>query len=294
MSKMSDRTMLVVLRCLTWAARANDTGARDEITTRRKATKRAVRVAKYLMPKPAPAYDALMAAFGDLRVYHYEQTLPWLQNGSRILAAKNFMDYSTGIRHRRDRIENVLLPAFLKAYPDYQQQASKQITALGLLYNREDYPSVRDLRDRFSVKVTVLPLPDVDDFRCAYADVDIEAIKRETQADIQEAFGKATLEIWERLQAVVGALREKLAEKNPRFHDTLVENVRDMVTLLPKLNFTNDPKLEAMRKTVEKLLLKHQPDSLRADGKLRRQVAQEAKQIEEKMKAYMGGLGKAA
>ena len=54
-----------------------------------------------------------------------------------------------------------------------------------------------------------------------------------------------------------------------------------------RLNFTDDPNLEAMRQEVEATLLKH-PEALRNDPDLRSDTASKAKEIMDKMSVFMG------
>jgi hypothetical protein len=70
----------------------------------------------------------------------------------------------------------------------------------------------------------------------------------------------------------------------------MVENARELCSLLPRLNFADDPNLERMRLQVEGRLASHHPDALRNDPDLRRNAALEAKQIMDKMSVFMNGL----
>jgi len=96
-------------------------------------------------------------------------------------------------------------------------------------------------------------------------------------------------EVWTRLFDRVKHMAEKLADPKAIFRDSMVENAREICALLPRLNFADDPNLEAMRQQVEATLLKH-PDALRNDPDLRRDTAAEAKAIMDKMSVFMNGV----
>ena len=68
------------------------------------------------------------------------------------------------------------------------------------------------------------------------------------------------------------------------------EGHRHRLALLPRLNFTDDPNLEAMRAEVEAKLIGHHPDALRNNLDLRQDAALEAKAIMDKMSVFMNGL----
>jgi hypothetical protein len=82
-------------------------------------------------------------------------------------------------------------------------------------------------------------------------------------------------------------MSEKLADPKAVFRDTMVENTRELCALLPRLNFADDPNLEDLRQQVEGSLLLH-PDALRNNPVVRQDKAREAKDIMDKMSAFMG------
>jgi hypothetical protein len=63
-----------------------------------------------------------------------------------------------------------------------------------------------------------------------------------------------------------------------------------MCALLPRLNFTDDPNLEAMRAEVEAKLIGHHPDALRNNLDLRQDTAAEAADIMKRMSVFMNGI----
>jgi hypothetical protein len=69
----------------------------------------------------------------------------------------------------------------------------------------------------------------------------------------------------------------------------MIDNARDLCELLPRLNFADDPRLEAMRQEIESKLLKN-PEILRLHPEIRRDTAADAKAIMDKMSALMGGM----
>jgi hypothetical protein len=54
----------------------------------------------------------------------------------------------------------------------------------------------------------------------------------------------------------------------------------------------DDPNLESMRQEDEAKLARNHTDSLRNDPVLRREKAEEAKDIMDRMKVFMGGIAK--
>jgi hypothetical protein len=70
----------------------------------------------------------------------------------------------------------------------------------------------------------------------------------------------------------------------------MVENAKELCALLPRLNFADDPDLEAMRQEVETKLISHHPDALRNDPILRSNTAVAANDISRRMEIFMEGV----
>ncbi len=105
---------------------------------------------------------------------------------------------------------------------------------------------------------------------------------------VADAQATAMKEVWTRLYDRVKHMAEKLADPKSIFRDTLVENLQEQCTMLSRLNFMDDPNLEALRQQVEGTIASHHPDALRNDPDLRRDTAAEAKAIMDKMSVFMG------
>jgi predicted secreted Zn-dependent protease len=108
-------------------------------------------------------------------------------------------------------------------------------------------------------------------------------------------------EVWQRLYDKVKHMSDKLVDmrKNDdlpegskaktRFHESTIENVRDLCAILPRLNFTDDPDLEAMRQRVEESLASVEVEAIKTDRSFREHTATEAQNILSAMATFMGG-----
>ncbi|MBX8803295.1 hypothetical protein HBA92_21450 [Ochrobactrum sp. MR28] len=85
---------------------------------------------------------------------------------------------------------------------------------------------------------------------------------------------------------VTGAVSSHKGEKSEGvFRDSLVENIRDLITVLPALNITGDPELTAMAEKL-KPLAEHNASTLRDNPTIRRDVADEAAKIFQSVSEY--------
>lgn len=78
-------------------------------------------------------------------------------------------------------------------------------------------------------------------------------------------------------------MAERLSSPDKLFHNSLVQNVRDVARLLAHLNVTQDAKVEALRQKVEKYLCQHEASVLRENQTIRRTVAAHAQSIVDEM-----------
>jgi len=109
--------------------------------------------------------------------------------------------------------------------------------------------------------------------------------------------------VWQRIHDVVSHAAERLTAysadswtgkvSNP-FRDTLITNIRDLVSLLPRLNVTADAQLEAMRARLEQTLCAYDPQQLRESPIVRQTAADEAARILADMAGYASNGSAAA
>ena len=136
--------------------------------------------------------------------------------------------------------------------------------------------------------MAVFPVPS-DDFRVSIGDEELAKIQSDVETRVKNSAQQAMQEAWQRLYDRVKHMAEKLADPKAVFRDTLVENTKEVCSVLSRLNFTDDPDLENMRQQVEGSLANNHPESLRNDPDLREQKAEEARAIMDKMGAFMKG-----
>jgi hypothetical protein len=278
---LSDRALLVQLSISQWTARKYDKKATSEVATAFNTTKDAGRYNKALLPMN-DYLDRVHKKTTHIRTKFYENTLPWGIEGTQMLPTNNYLNFMTEFRKEKGEWQ-YLVNDFANNYDQLRVDARR---LLGGLYNDADYPSTQDIQRKFHIDMAVFPVPSTD-FRVAIASDELSRIQEDVERRVKEAQSTAMKEVWTRLFDRVQHMAEKLADPKAIFRDSMVDNAREICALLPRLNFTDDPQLEAMRQDVEAKLIKH-PDALRNDPDLRRDTAAEAKAIMDKMKSFMG------
>jgi hypothetical protein len=283
-AKLTERAMLVSYHETRWNARKYDRKISDEVAKAHNASEAVGRYNKNLLPVDAPSYKAVHQVYNAARTCHYEQTLPWQDEGPRILPATNFLDYGQRMRGHFKAID-LAVADFLHDYP--RLQANAQAT-LNSLYNPADYPTVEELRSKFSHDMRVLPMPDASDFRVTLADDDVQEIRENIQRDVDASVADAMRDLYTRLHTAVAHMANKLTDTDAVFRDSLVMNLRELCDLLPRLNLTGDANLDAMRARIEDELASWEPEDLRKSKPLRSEIARKAEQIQSDLAAFMG------
>lgn len=279
---IASRALLVWLTITGWTARRYDRKVTADINAQYAATSDAGRYNKSLLPGDHPAYKAIVSLQSSIRAQHYTQTLPWTDEGWRILPIASYDAYGKWYRDISDAHER----AVSDLLSDYASMRASASRLLGKMYREEDYPSIDDLEKRFRLTKSIKPVPLSSDVRVSLADDQLADIRASIEADTRSATETAMRECWNRLHDVTAHMVERLSSKDAIFRDTLVTNARECCDALRTLNLTGDPALERMRRRVESELASYDPEELRRNDYRRADVARKAAAIVDQMSQY--------
>jgi hypothetical protein len=288
MSNIHNRAMLVSLKLSKWTATKYDRKISAEVAASHNAAQDLGRYNKRLIPKGNNSYANLITAFGALYAEHTQQTLPWTDEGWRLIPMKNYQKYVDMVRTRRVEIET-LIDEFISDYPAIKADMKQKANGL---FNEADWPEPVDLKKRFSVRAIFNPVPAGQDFRVEMDSASLETLTREADERVKQAVEEAQRNAAERLYGCVQRIAERLADPKNIIRSSLIDNARDVTDVLTRLNVTEDPRLEALRLRVEELAAVS-PEALRTLPMQRESTAAEADSILDEMKAVFGGLSAA-
>lgn len=279
--------MTVCFSISAWEARKQDKKATKEVATTHGIETSVGRYHKDLLPG-AVEHDAILKLRNAWRVAHYENTLPWGEDGERVIRSSSFLDYAAMYNEYKAKWD-AALETFIAAYPTLVSQAELR---LNTLFDPKDYPEVDEVRRRFCVRLRNYPLPDTEDFRILDGIPPEEADRLVAEAvdGINARLTDAIKDLWARMYKVVGNMQERLAvpvgEKGGKFHDTLVTNVQDLIELLPKLNLTNDPDIARAAQEMS-ALVQHPAETLRQSEEVRKATCAKAAALAKRMSQYV-------
>ena len=268
---VQNQAMLMNLSVSKWTARRFDKKATEAVHVQHHA-KDAGRYNKLLID--AEALKPINQAEAKLRDIHYRLTLPWGDNGDRLLPSKLYFEYTKQMREAKVGFESAV-QSFLPTYPTLKQDAHKR---LGALYNPDDYPCTSDIAAKFSVRIEPAPVPDANDFRVDVGREDAELIKRDITQAVAARQAEAIKDCYERVRELCERYSRTLRAKEPRIFDSMVDQAAELAVLLPALNIAEDANLSSIADDL-KLLSESRPTSLRSSQWRRRDVADLAEAI---------------
>jgi hypothetical protein len=274
---LANSALLVSLNVSQWTARKLDKQATKEVAITHGVSQSVGSYHKSVLPASSEL-EVIKQCTGNVRTFYYDNTLPWAMDGARVLPNTNYLEFTNEMRALKSEWERAV-SNFVQAYP--QLRADAQLKLNGL-FNPNDYP--QNIEDKFSFRVTFMPVPQEDDFRIQLADDE----KREFQSMLADAEKETATHLWNLLYEVTKHAKERLSDPDAIFRDTLVTNAVEVCKRLPRLNYNNDPELEAMRLRVESVLCNKSPEALRNLPSVREATADGLNDILSKMGAYMG------
>jgi hypothetical protein len=279
---IQERAMLVKLNISQWTGRKKDQKVTKETNAFYGAADASGYYSKALIPKQA--VKPISQVVSTARAFHYENTLPWGDNGERLLPSKNYLDYTRKMHEFANQFDDQVR-IFLETYPELISRA-KQF--LNQMFDEQDYPDIQKLETRFAFTTQITPVTSAEDFRVDLAHEEVTAIRRQIEHQARKAQAEAMASLWQRLYDVVSKMADRLEEEGAVFRDSLVNNIKDLTALLPKLNIAEDPDLERMTEQVTRRLCAVPPEVLRRDREARKETADQAKAVLRRMDYFMG------
>ena len=278
---LKDRAILITLGISSFAPRKTDKRVTSEVLNQHGAGHDAGRWIKNLLP------EAALRPIGELdseiRRFHYQRTLPWTDDGRRILPTSAFDEYMTQMRAFRSARE-ARVKSFLDNYDRYVHEAKRILNGT---FEQADYPDRYTAQRRFSFRLDSVPIPSETDFRVTLSDGDMDDLRQSVRSQVERAEQLARNDLLLRLSEPLTHMVNRLGDGSAVFRDSLVENLREIAALIPSLNVTGDPRIEALRAEITEKLCNFPAETLRTVEVIRGAVARDAQSILDKMSAWL-------
>ena len=287
---LNSDAMLVSLRINAWSGRLYDRKASDLVAAQHEAIASAGRYNKRLLPKDA--FAALTSTISQARSTHFAQTLPWDDQGNRLLTVANYEHYTSLL----DALREKMVRERTRFIEHYSENIARARLDLGKLFRIEDYPTAEVLRDRFGIRYRITPVPEAEHFIAKLAAEDSERVKRDIESRIRERLDVAVADLYHRLGEAIARVSERLRDdeegKPLVFRNSMIENIRELVDIAPRLNVFGDDRLAGLCEQVRQKIAEVEPDALRPsrnfDPVARARVKRDADALMEQFAGYFG------
>jgi hypothetical protein len=265
LSAIARSGLLVSVAVSTYSGRKQDKRTQAEVAANKgSGSAKAASVYKNLFAD-CPELDDIIKFQARARARHYALTLPWNDNGLRLLPARSLLDYKAEMNRYGDEFA-MRVGKFLDKYAVLVSAAAFK---LGTLFDRDEYPMRDQIARKFAFTVDFAPLPTAGDFRVDVENGALAELTREYEQRMAAQVAAAQQDAWGRMYEALTRLKDRLTldadGKRKVFHETAVTNAQELCSALTQLNITNDPALEAARQRLEEALMGVRADTLRKE-----------------------------
>jgi hypothetical protein len=247
---IASSAMLVELSIGTWTARKLDKKVTSEVNINKRASDNASRVNKNLLPG-VEKLDKITKYGAAVRNWMYTKTLPWSDFGARLIPTAQFFDFKRELDAKQAEFDQ-LVDEFIQEYPSL---ISMQAFKLGDMFDREEYPSPDDIRDKFKFNVAFMPVPESGDFRVDVGNDELQHLREQYDADFKRKLEQAMGDVSKRLLEGLSHLSERMTDyddgKRKVFQSTLIERLGETIASVRALNVTKSQAIEQLAANAE-------------------------------------------
>ena len=287
---LADAAALCYVRVSIWSARKLDKKQTQKSLTSAGATNDGGRFNKHLLANADAALKEVQRKGNQIRDYVDANTLPWDDAGNRLISNVQMLT-TVGDLARLQGEFNDAVDAFVAEYPVLRAQA---IANLGTMGDDSDYPQPDVVRSKFSVKVSYNPLPvGFGDIRQGMTQQQAAAWQSHFEGNVKAQVNGALSNAWGRLRESLERYSDRLqprsgddADKMKIFKDTMVEGLRDTLTLLNGLNVFGDANLSQICAEVSSRVASIDAGALRSSPATAVSVKMDVDEILRRMKAF--------
>jgi len=270
-SNLGRECIILRLTISQWGARKQDKKVTKEVDEKHKAKNAGIYTKRLMQGK----IDEIRTLANEARRYIYQNTLPWGDNGDRLLNISKYAEIQSTLQDYQSKWNDLI--NVIAA--DYELQIEKEKIRLGKLFNKSDYPSKEQLWGKFDFRFSYFPLPQPNHFVVALVDNEVAKIKEQIETENKRLLAEANGAIWNKIYEAIYHVAERLGDVNNIFRDSLIDNLKILCKQLKELNVMKDQKLDEMLDRIENLIANLIPEDLRINRRLRKETFNEVSSI---------------
>lgn len=230
---------------------------------------------------------------GEMYAYHTKATLPYGDDGKRLLPNASYFDYTTKMQGFISQLDNLKVQIIANwdgmVLADIMARNSR-LMGLGKapVAKLDDYPTASHMEARLYVDWFPTPISTSGDFRFQLPQDMLDRVDRQITEMLEDAGRDLYVRMLKPVTAFVDKLNSYKGDKGQRWHDSFIDNLNALTTELPQLNVNSDPVVDQLLKQIDQIITpyKFAPDALKEDEQARAAVKARMEQLEATLKGY--------
>ena len=279
---LATSSMLVSVDINVWTATKQDRGISDEVTAMKKAEMGTAKVTKYLFARN-PKHNRIVKLRQLIRKWLVGSTYRW-SNSQHLLPTVDLERFKQDYE-KYEREFNTAVEDFLE---NYQTLVSDEAFKQGDMFDKNDYPSIEELRQKFNMRLFVAEVPS-HDFRCQVSQDTADDLKAEYQQQADEIVKTVLatqvnriVDVMKSISHCCGHIESVDKEGKPSFkrraiYDTTFQRAKALVNTIKNfkpMNNEQSAKLQNAVDDLEKVIGGVSADVLRDSDSARAEVKQ--------------------
>jgi hypothetical protein len=220
---------------------------------------------------------------GQARNAHMSFTMPFGNNGWRILPAKRVIDYTNEMSTHKTNFDSAVTDV-VNNWPNIVTIAQGRLP--GTLFNPGDYPAQSQVAKYFKFSFDMMPIPEKSHFVLDIEQEMLQDLQDKLELQQKEGLERAMADVWRRLYDPVKNMARVLSEDRKIFTSMIV-NIEEIVELLPVMNLAGDSNMTMLAAEIKQQLLGHTAGQIKDDDVLKARLAANATDIMNKMNGYV-------
>lgn len=181
---------------------------------------------------------------------------------------------------------------FLKEYPMNVKKAESE---LGQIFHQSLFPTVEELESKYYFDIQRSTVDDPEDPRAGWSKKEQKQMKAVLLKQEKKNIKVATIELISRMEEPLQSLIESMGtyEGGPKGSksNALINNVRELVAIMPGMNLTDDPELDSIREGLIKTVCQFDSKELKEDQNSRQDMLDAAADSLEKIGTFGKKIG---
>lgn len=269
---LANKCMIIDVRISKWNGYRTDSQASRDLAEDGSAV-----VTKRIVTREALA--DITTAYNALKAHRDKHTLPWSEKGPRIMTRNIYELFMSGYDELEQQFNDAVDEFITVKYPPLRDKA----------VNGSEYPPPEELRRKFKVDLDIDGIVEPEDFCVALPEDELIRLRATMEESLTRRLIAAMTDVWMQITGLLKHYIAKMSNPEEIFRDSTVNNLVELMNILPGLNVMSDPKLREIRKQVMATIGSYEPDDLRKNSNLRAAAAKEAKEILASIDEHMKG-----